>query len=61
MDLLPPLHTAALRLRDAGADAAAIADELGLGLDEVEPLLRVASAKLARLMADGHDASEVGP
>jgi DNA-directed RNA polymerase specialized sigma24 family protein len=47
---LAPTHAEALRLRDAGLTRAAIAERLTLEQDEVEPLLRVAEAKLDRLL-----------
>ena len=49
---LPEVYAAALRLRDAGLDEDAIADELGMERAAVEPLLRVAEAKLAALVAE---------
>jgi len=48
---LPEVYAAALRLRDAGADERSIAHELGMEREAVEPLLRVAVAKLDALMA----------
>jgi DNA-directed RNA polymerase specialized sigma24 family protein len=48
---LPDVYAAALRLRGAGADDQAIAEELGMEREAVEPLLRVAVAKLDALMA----------
>ncbi|HEY1369798.1 MAG TPA: sigma factor-like helix-turn-helix DNA-binding protein [Gaiellaceae bacterium] len=47
---LPEVYAAALRLRDAGADEQEIARELGMEPEAVEPLLRVAVAKLDALM-----------
>jgi len=52
---LPEVYAAALRLRDAGLDEDAIADELGMERAAVEPLLRVAEAKLAALIAEAED------
>lgn len=51
MDELPEVHAKALRMHDAGADAAVIAGELGIEPEAVAPLLRVARAKLASLLA----------
>jgi DNA-directed RNA polymerase specialized sigma24 family protein len=47
---LPEVYAAALRLRDAGADEVDIARELGIEPEAVEPLVRVADAKLEALM-----------
>jgi DNA-directed RNA polymerase specialized sigma24 family protein len=47
---LPEVHAAVLRLHHAGTDAAGIAAELGIDADAVGPLLRVAEAKLTRLL-----------
>jgi DNA-directed RNA polymerase specialized sigma24 family protein len=51
LDALPEVHAAALRLDRAGTDAAGIAKELGIEVEAVAPLLRVAEAKLASLLA----------
>src|SRR5712691_12138549 len=51
MNELPEVHAAALRLHRAGMDAAGIAEELGIEPEAVAPLLRVAEAKLASLLA----------
>lgn len=52
---LPEVHAVVLRLHHAGTSAAGIAAELGIDIDAVGPLLRVAEAKLARLRAaPGH-------
>jgi DNA-directed RNA polymerase specialized sigma24 family protein len=48
---LPEAHAVALRLYRAGADTARIASELGIDIDAVGLLLRVAQAKLARLLS----------
>lgn len=53
IDRLPTLHATAIRLRDRGADDREIATELGLETGDLAPVLRVAEAKLARLMATG--------
>ena len=50
LDELPEVHAAVLRLHRAGIAAAGIAAELGIEVDAVGPLLRVAEAKLARLL-----------
>jgi DNA-directed RNA polymerase specialized sigma24 family protein len=55
--LLPPLHAHALRLRDDGLGDGAIAERLGLERDGIAPVLRVADAKLRRLMAEGATAA----
>ena len=47
--LLPFAHATAVRLREAGAPPALIAEALGLDRETVEPLLEVAEAKLAAL------------
>ena len=49
---LPPVYATGLRLRDAGATAGQIADELGIELESVGPLLTLAEAKLASVLAD---------
>jgi DNA-directed RNA polymerase specialized sigma24 family protein len=51
MNELPEVHAAALRLHRAGTDVAGIAEELGIEVEAVAPLLRVAEAKLASLLA----------
>ena len=53
--LLPTLHANALRLRDQGLRTASIAERLDLGLDEVDPVLRIAEAKLRRLITNISD------
>lgn len=53
LELLAPLHAAALRLADRGADARAIAAELGIPIESVAGVLDVAAAKLARLQREG--------
>ena len=47
-DLLE-VHAAVLRLHHAGIDADGIAADLGIEVETLAPLLRVAEAKLARL------------
>lgn len=49
LDELPEVHGAAIRLHRAGMDTASIAAELGIEVEAVAPLLRVAEAKLAAL------------
>ena len=56
MGQLPEAYATALRLQDEGHDDKAIADQLGLAAEAVEPLLRMAAAKLCTLLA----ASEEG-
>jgi DNA-directed RNA polymerase specialized sigma24 family protein len=48
---LPEVHAVALRLHRAGTANAEIAVELGIEVAAVPPLLRLAKAKLARLLA----------
>ncbi len=48
---LPEAHAKALRLHRAGTDAAGIAEALCIDVKAVAPLLRVAEAKLASLLA----------
>jgi DNA-directed RNA polymerase specialized sigma24 family protein len=50
MNELPEVHAQALRLHHAGADAAEIAQVLGIEREAVGPLLKVAQAKLASLL-----------
>jgi DNA-directed RNA polymerase specialized sigma24 family protein len=50
LDELPEVHAAAIRLHRAGMDTAGIAAELGIEVEAVAPLLRVAEAKLAALL-----------
>jgi DNA-directed RNA polymerase specialized sigma24 family protein len=49
---LPEGHARALRLRDQGLGEAAIADTLSIPTSGVGPLLTIAEAKLARLLAE---------
>jgi DNA-directed RNA polymerase specialized sigma24 family protein len=46
---LPETYAAAIRLRDQGLANEAIAQRLGVALEAVKPLLRVAHAKLDRI------------
>lgn len=50
IDLLPEAYARALRLRDAGSEAS-IAQALQIAPEAVAPLLRLAEAKLASIMA----------
>jgi DNA-directed RNA polymerase specialized sigma24 family protein len=52
LDELPESYAVALRLRDAGHDNNAIATGLGIEPESVEPLLRLANAKLELLMRE---------
>jgi DNA-directed RNA polymerase specialized sigma24 family protein len=52
LDELPESYAVALRLRDAGHDDNAIAAALGIELESVEPLLRLANAKLELLLRE---------
>ena len=54
--LLPPAYAQAIRLQDQGYDEQQIAARLAIDAAAVGPLLRLANAKLARLLATtGHD------
>jgi DNA-directed RNA polymerase specialized sigma24 family protein len=55
---LPEAYATALRLREAGVDDAGIAERLGTPPDAVGPLLRLAVAKLDRILAANEDAHE---
>jgi DNA-directed RNA polymerase specialized sigma24 family protein len=48
---LPETYARALRMRDAGLDEQAIATRLGVPPEAIGFLLRLAEAKLTRLMA----------
>jgi DNA-directed RNA polymerase specialized sigma24 family protein len=50
---LPVSYATALRLRDEGADHAAIARGVDVPLEAVENLLLIGDRKLAALLADG--------
>lgn len=50
LDLLPPTYAEALRLAEAGLEDA-IPEQLGIAPEAVGPLLRLARAKLAALLA----------
>jgi DNA-directed RNA polymerase specialized sigma24 family protein len=52
LKLLPESYARALTLRDGGASAADIAEELDIVVEAVPSLLRIATAKLDRLLAD---------
>jgi DNA-directed RNA polymerase specialized sigma24 family protein len=52
LDELPESYAVALRLHSAGHDNTAIATALGIELESVEPLLRLANAKLERLLEE---------
>ena len=47
---LPTGYAEALHLRDQGEGVADIAEQLGIPVDSVDPLLRLAEAKLASLL-----------
>lgn len=49
--LLPPAYAQAIRLKDRGSDEQQIAAELAVEPAAAGPLLQLASAKLARLLA----------
>ena len=61
LDELPEVHAAALRLHRAGTGAAGIAAALGIEVEAVAPLLRVAEAKLASLLTAPDPSGESGP
>jgi DNA-directed RNA polymerase specialized sigma24 family protein len=62
LDQLPETYAKALRLRDAGLRDEAIATRLGIPQEAIAPLLRLAEAKLTRLMAsDEPPPSHAGP
>jgi hypothetical protein len=52
LGLLPATYALALRLRDAGSSDVVIATRLGIEREAVGPLLRIARAKLGRLLAE---------
>jgi DNA-directed RNA polymerase specialized sigma24 family protein len=49
---LPETYATALRLRDRNLNNEAIAEHLGIGIEGVQTLLRVADAKLKRLLSE---------
>jgi DNA-directed RNA polymerase specialized sigma24 family protein len=53
---LPDVYAAALRLRDAGLDEAAIATRLEMPLEGVPSLLQIAAAKLAAVLSEDQPA-----
>jgi DNA-directed RNA polymerase specialized sigma24 family protein len=55
--LLPPAYAQALRLHDQGCGEQRIAAELAIETAAVGPLLRLANAKLTRLLATAGDDS----
>ena len=55
---LPATYAEALRLREHGESEEAIAAQLGIEPEAVEPLVRVAEAKLAALVDRDSPASE---
>jgi DNA-directed RNA polymerase specialized sigma24 family protein len=58
IDRLPATHAAVIRLLDQGASDQTIAERLDVELASVAPLVAVAEAKLARLLADRPDGSD---
>jgi DNA-directed RNA polymerase specialized sigma24 family protein len=52
LDELPESYAVALRLSDAGHDSTVVATALGIELESVEPMLRLANAKLERLLQE---------
>jgi DNA-directed RNA polymerase specialized sigma24 family protein len=61
MNELPEVHAAALRMHRADTDEAEIAETLGIHPKAVAPLLRVAKAKLASLLAAPDPPGKHGP
>jgi hypothetical protein len=57
---LPAAYALALRLRAAGIDDVALADRLGIEPEAVVPLMAVADAKLAALLAASHRVADPG-
>jgi hypothetical protein len=57
VSLLPPTYAHALRLHGQGCDEEQIARELAVEAAAVGPLLRLAQAKLTRLLGTGQDAA----
>jgi DNA-directed RNA polymerase specialized sigma24 family protein len=55
LDQLPEAHAAVLRLRDLGLSERTIAERLGLEPEAVGPLLRLAEAKRAALLASARE------
>ena len=49
---LPDAYAAALRLRDEDLSNEELAARVGVEVEAVEPLLRLAAAKLASILAD---------
>lgn len=49
---LPTAHAVAIRMRDGGADDAAVAAALGIDTEEVPPLVTIAEAKLEALLVE---------
>jgi DNA-directed RNA polymerase specialized sigma24 family protein len=59
---LPEAYATAVQLVDAGVNEEQIAEQIGIELEAVGPLLRVARAKLARALAiTGQGGREAGP
>jgi DNA-directed RNA polymerase specialized sigma24 family protein len=61
LEELPEVHAAVIRMHRAGMTAAGIAGELGIEPEAVPPLLRVAEAKLASLLAAPGPPGSEGP
>jgi DNA-directed RNA polymerase specialized sigma24 family protein len=61
MNELPEVHAAALRMHDAGIDETEIAETLGIEPEAMAPLLQVAKAKLASLLAAPDPPGKQGP
>ena len=55
LERLPATYAEALRLRERGETDEAIAAQLGMEPEAVEPLVRVAEAKLAALVDTASD------
>jgi DNA-directed RNA polymerase specialized sigma24 family protein len=54
---LPEAYATALRLRDDGMNEAGIAARLGIEIEAVGPLLRVAAAKLRGILTANHSSA----
>lgn len=50
IDALAPVHAHALRLLDKGVERSVVAARMGLDVDELNTLVRVAEAKVNRLL-----------
>jgi DNA-directed RNA polymerase specialized sigma24 family protein len=60
LDRLPATYAEVLRLHEGGEDAEAIAGKVGIEPEAVEPLVRVARAKLAALVEGAEERYSAG-